>query len=127
MDDMAGAVREAARVLERGGRFCVAIEHPIQKAGTWLDPDDPESPFVIPGSYLEERRFEAVYERDGVRMDFAGIDRPLEGYARALEGAGLVIEAVREPVPDDSFVRRRPRVAKWRRVPIFLHLRALKP
>lgn len=37
--------------------------------------------------------------------------------------AGLLIEVLREPVPDDEHVASRPRVAKWRRVPIFLHLR----
>src|SRR6266508_1607388 len=29
IDDMAGAVREMARVLEPGGRLCVAVVHPI--------------------------------------------------------------------------------------------------
>jgi SAM-dependent methyltransferase len=127
MDEMDCAVREAARVLEPGGCFCVALEHPLQKAGAWADPDDPSSAFAIRGSYLAERRFHAVYERDGIRMDFEGVDRPIEGYARALEAAGLLIEALREPLPDDDFVRHRPRAAKWRRLPIFLHLRAVKP
>ncbi len=33
VDDLAGVVREAARVLEPGGRFCVAITHPVNTAG----------------------------------------------------------------------------------------------
>jgi SAM-dependent methyltransferase len=123
MDDMGGAVREAGRVLAPGGRFCLALEHPLQKAGAWDDPDDPASPFRIGGSYLAERRFRAVVERDGVGMELEGIDRPLEAYARALEQAGLAIEALREPRPDQAFVRDRPRAGKWLRIPIFLHLR----
>ena len=123
MDDLRGAVREAARVLASGGRFCVALEHPLQKAGTWVDPDDPATPFVLDRPYLEERPFRHVVERDGIRMEFVGVDRLLSAYARALEDAGFLLEAVREPVPDDDFALEYPRAAKWQRVPIFLHLR----
>ena len=46
MDDAAGAVREAARVLELGGRFCAAIVHPFLSAGSG-------ELHTIAGSYLE--------------------------------------------------------------------------
>ena len=32
MDDAAGALREAGRVLEPGGRLCAAIVHPLSSA-----------------------------------------------------------------------------------------------
>src|SRR5919201_2155654 len=51
LDDMEGGVREAARVLERGGRFCFAVLHPLFAAGELLDPDDPDSPFLIRGYF----------------------------------------------------------------------------
>jgi ubiquinone/menaquinone biosynthesis C-methylase UbiE len=35
MDDLEGAVRETARVLEPGGRFCVSVVHPVAAAGSW--------------------------------------------------------------------------------------------
>src|SRR5262245_10731616 len=35
IDDMVAGVREVARVLEPGGRFCVAIVHPINSARTF--------------------------------------------------------------------------------------------
>jgi ubiquinone/menaquinone biosynthesis C-methylase UbiE len=35
MDDMPAAIREAARVLEPGGRFCLAVVHPVNSAGTF--------------------------------------------------------------------------------------------
>lgn len=123
MDDVEAVVQEAARVLEPGGRFCLAVEHPLQKAGSWLDPEDAASPFVVDRAYLEERRSATTVDRDGVRMEFVSVDRPLGAYGRALEEAGLLIEALREPVPDDELLRLRPRAAKWRRVPIFLQLR----
>ena len=126
IDDMEGAVREAARVLVRGGRFCFAVVHPISSAGTFVDRADPQSPFVIEGSYLERRRYTDEIERDGLAMTFVSEHRPLAAYAGALEGAGLLVEALREPaVPRDAYATER--VRRWERIPLFLHLRAVKP
>ena len=126
MDDMEGAVHEAARVLRRGGHFCIAIEHPISKAGAFDDPDDPESTFRIRGSYLDVRRVATKLERDGRALTLHSITRPLSSYIATLEDAGFGVEAFREPRPDDAHVARRPRVAKWRRIPVFAHIRACK-
>jgi ubiquinone/menaquinone biosynthesis C-methylase UbiE len=117
IEDLPGAVREAARVLEPGGRLCFAIVHPINSAGGFVA-RDPDSPFVIADSYFVERRFDDLVERDGFRILFAQKHRPLETYARALEDAGLAIEALREPAHPES--------PRWSRVPLFLHVRAVK-
>src|SRR5919108_1918555 len=45
MDDAAGAVREAARVLEPGGCFCAAIVHPVLSAGSG-EPHTNAGPFL---------------------------------------------------------------------------------
>jgi SAM-dependent methyltransferase len=118
MDDMPAAVRETARVLARGGRFCFAIVHPINFSGRF-ESKDPEAAFVIRGSYFEPYRYDDIVERDGFRIHFAAIRRPLESYSRALEAAGLLVEAMREPP--------HPSNARWSRVPLFLHVRAVKP
>src|SRR5436309_3495048 len=52
IDDLKGAVSEAARVLKPDGRFCIAIVHPLNSAGSF-DNGDPNSPFTIAGSYLD--------------------------------------------------------------------------
>jgi ubiquinone/menaquinone biosynthesis C-methylase UbiE len=55
IDAMPAAVREVARVLKTGGRFCLAIVHPINSAGRFeTTPED--APFLIMGDYL--RAFE---------------------------------------------------------------------
>jgi SAM-dependent methyltransferase len=114
LDDLEGGIREAARVLEPAGKFCFAVLHPLFAAGAPLDPEDPASPFVI------DRYFDAptkvwTTERDGVTVTFYDRCIPLDTYGRALEHAGLVIEALRE-IPS----RRRPRL------PLYLHVRAVK-
>ena len=109
VDDMPGAVREAARVLESGGRFCICITHPIRDAGRFE-----RRGFVIAEPYLERRRLEVSVARGGLEVHFRSWAYPLETYTRALEDAGFVLEALREP-PDPE----RP-------LPNFLLIRARK-
>lgn len=124
IDDMPGALREAARVLGPSGRLCLAIVHPINSAGRF-DEERADSPFTIRGSYLAPRRTEDTVERDGLRVTFHSEHRPLEAYVRALEAAGLVIETLREPaVPERAVEALRSK--RWQRVPLFLHMRAVR-
>jgi len=123
VDDLPGAVREAARVLTAGGRLCFVIVHPINSAGRFTG-DGPDAPFVVHGSYLDEFPYSDPIERDGLAMTFHSMHRPLEAYARALEDAGLLIETIREPPWADA--RDRTRDAGWDRIPIFCFVRAVR-
>ncbi len=60
-------------------------------------------------------------------MAFHSEHRPLEAYGRALETAGLMIEAIREPKAPDELVALDPAGRRWQRIPMFLHARAVKP
>jgi SAM-dependent methyltransferase len=106
MDDAAGAVREAARVLEPGGLFCAAIVHPFLSAGSG-------EPFTIAGSYLEPTRLRGPLARGDFELET--MHRPLSWYFEAVAAAGLVVESLRE-MPG----RNRPHL------PISLHLRAVR-
>ena len=119
IDDMPGAVSEAGRVLEAGGRFCVCVTHPFFDSGEW-ESHAPDAPFVIEGSYFGKRRFEGTCERNGLTITFRGWCYALGDYSRALEDAGFVIERIREPVNAVEDPRHD-------RVPLFLQLRAYKP
>jgi SAM-dependent methyltransferase len=125
IDAMPAAVREIARVVRPGGRFCMAIVHPLNSAGRFASLA-PDAPFVIHGSYLDQFTFSDVVERDGLSMTFHSVHRPLQSYFEALEAAGLLIERLREPsVPEAIVTRDSSRC--WLRVPLFLHLRCLRP
>ncbi len=126
VDDMPTAVAEAARVLERGRPLCVCVTHPTADAGRFQS-KEPDAPFVIPGSYLGRHRVEEPFERDGLQMHFTGWRYPLEGYALALEDAGLLIERIREPAAPAHALATRAGYERWQRLPNFLHLRAVKP
>jgi SAM-dependent methyltransferase len=117
VDDMPVAVRETARVLAPGGRLCACITHPLQTAGSWEHEDD-DAPFVVSEAYLDRRRMDAPIERNNLHFTFESWCYPLEAYTRALEEAGLLIEAIREPAD--------PAGGRWARVPMFLMWRTLK-
>lgn len=124
VDDLGGALQETARALRPGGRFCLAIVHPLNSAGQFSG-READAAFVIDGSYLSTFRYSDHLERDGLAMTFHSVHRPLETYADALAAAGLLIEAIREPAwdspPGPSPFRG------WGRIPMFCFLRARKP
>ena len=120
IDRMEAAVREVARVLAAGCRFVLAITHPLNTAGHFSPgPDDRSRPYVIEDSWFERRSLADTCERDGFTMTFHTEHRPLGDYTDALADAGFLIERVREvsePEPAD----------KWHRIPLFLHIRAIR-
>lgn len=121
MDDVEGAVAQIARVLVPGGRLCFSTVHPIRSL---------ESARRLLGpavSYFETSSFEEERTRGGLTMVFHDIHRPLSVLLGAFEAAGLLLETLREPVPDDEHVAAFPEVAKWRSDPTFILGRAVKP
>jgi SAM-dependent methyltransferase len=127
MDDMPAAVLEAARVLVPGGCFAVAITHPICTAGDFLG-DPNEDGFALNRPYFTPSRYTWNTETAaGDQVKLHGEHRPLEAYSRAIEQAGLRIEAVREPIAPPSFLAEHPTSAYLGRVPFFMHLRTRRP
>ncbi len=123
--DLEGAIAEVARVLEPGGRFCLAIAHPIRSAGRFAGKAS-DSELTI-RSYLERRPWPWKSRHTGLEVELPGIHRPLEAYTRALEACGFLIESLREPRPTDDDVAPYSESVRWQRIPCFLHIRALRP
>jgi SAM-dependent methyltransferase len=111
-DDMPGVVREVARVLAPGGRFVFNVPHPSS--------DGVED-------YFETTTFAETRDRGGLRMTFHDTHRPLSAYTGALEAAGLVVEALREPRPSAEHVAAHPSAERYLREPGFLLIRARTP
>jgi SAM-dependent methyltransferase len=121
VDDLMTAVAEMGRILVDEGLACIAVVHPLNSAGRFVD-ESATSPFVIQDTYLDEFTYTDELSRDGLRMAFHSRHRPLQAFTRALEAAGFVIESVREiGVPAEAVRFERSR--RWQRIPLFLHLR----
>jgi len=124
-NDLVGAVREATRVLVSGGHFCLAIVHPLNSAGGFAV-READAAFVIRGSYLDESYFVDEIERGGAKLRLESVHRPIQRYTDALADAGLLIERIRE-VGLPEHADKKQYSPRWRRIPLFLHLRAVKP
>jgi SAM-dependent methyltransferase len=94
VDDLDSAVAETVRVLRPGGAFCLAIVHPFDSALEQLKSES--GTYRLPAPYLQARRYEDHFERDGLRMTFASMHRPLGTYCEALFRCGMIITELRE-------------------------------
>jgi SAM-dependent methyltransferase len=121
IEDVPAALREIKRVLRSSGTLLISIVHPFAERGRFAG-QAPDAPFVLQNSYFGRERFKEVEERDGLRMHFAGWSQPLQNYMAALEGAGLAVTSLREPVPNAS--EAWAHLKRWSKVPLFLWLKA---
>ena len=111
-------------MLKPGGCLCAAIVHPPNSAGHF-DSDDPDAHFRIDGAYLRPSLYRDQPSRGGLSMTFVSAHRPLQDYAAALSDAGFFIEQIREPAVSEEAIRSDAD-RRWQRVPLFLHLRAVR-
>ncbi len=121
VDDMAATVREASRVLDPGGCLCICVAHPVTDLGRFLG-EDADARFAMRRQYFETVRVEDTVQLEGLTMTFRGWTYSLEHYAMAFEQAGLRIEAMREPRSTSA----AESYERWRDVPLFLFVRAVK-
>jgi SAM-dependent methyltransferase len=118
VDDLEGTIAEAGRVLAPGGHLCFATAHPLATYGRLRE-------LLGARSYFGEAPYAETLERDGLRMTFTSAHRPLSALTGALARAGLLLELLREPVPDSAHVAAHPEVARWRAEPFLLVGRAV--
>jgi len=113
LDDLEGALGEAARVLVPGGALALATVHPLNSFRLAERP-----------SYFERFRYADEVERRGVRVTFHSVHLPLADLVGALRGAGFALEDLREPrIPPEAVAERAEAEAIVRR-PLWLHLLA---
>ena len=127
VDDYAGLVRRIAGWLVPGGVLVYSTEHPIYTArlpgdGWVLDAAGHRARWAL-DRYADEGAREETWFVPGVRK----VHRTLATLINGLVEAGLVVERVVEPVPDEQWLEDHPAMRDERCRPVFLLVRARKP
>jgi SAM-dependent methyltransferase len=126
-DDIGAAIAEIARALAAPGNVVVSVVHPVVIAGAFLGPED-DAMFAIRGSYFERQAIKRTVERNGVQLTLGGYRRPIEDYVTLLADEGLVVTGLFEPQPavESDAAVASDSARRGHRVPMFLHLTAIK-
>lgn len=127
VDDYAGLMARIAGWLAPGGVLVYSTEHPIYTArlpgeGWVVDEAGRRTGWSL-DRYADEGTREETWFVSGVRK----VHRTLATLVNGVVDAGLVVERLVEPVPDEQWLRDHPQWAEERRRPIFLMVRARTP
>ena len=126
VDDYAGLVRRIASWLAAGGVLVYSTEHPIYTARAsdgWVPGEGAarRAGWAI-DRYADEGTREETWFVPGVRK----VHRTLATLVNGVLDAGLVLDRLIEPMPDEAWLRAHPGAEDEARRPMFLLLRAHK-
>lgn len=139
--DLAGAMREARRLLRPGGALAFSVLHPchVTPGLRWERDGDGRTTGLVVDRYHDRTPFTERW-RFGDRPAPAEGEAPIELFAvprfprtladwiNAIVDAGLVIERIEEPVLTDEAIAVQSRFARWRdRAAFLLMVRARRP
>ena len=127
VEDLAGTLAEAVRVLKSGGRMFVSILHPcfdgnhergIGRQGVG------ETREVVVKNYFEPREWEAPLPNGTTTVIWR--HRTLSEYVRAFLAAGLTIVDMHEPRATQEEAEQFRSLTMIRRIPLFLYWELMK-
>jgi len=118
IDDLANAFANVARLLKPGGRFVFSILHPCFPGGGEVSGSWPAD-----SGYYDERWWRADGSLSTIRNRVGANHRTISTYLNGLLDAGLAIDRVGEPPPDNDWAIDRPGIET---LPLYLTLRSVK-
>lgn len=118
IDDLGSTLANVGGVLRESGRFVFCILHPCfpgvdRVSGSW-----PPA-----GSYYDEGWWLADGELSTLRNRVGANHRTVSTYLNALGDAGLVLDHIAEPAPDEEWASERTGAGRF---PVYLVVRAVR-
>lgn len=141
VQDYERAISEASRVLKKGGKFVIVMEHPcfttyrilngetVSGWETCINEDgNKEYLYYWIKEYFRSHSYTSVWKHDRLPGSFktTGFHRPLSDYANSLVKNGFVITGLDEPKPMEEGVRVHPPMSKHYKVPQSIVIEAMK-
>jgi ubiquinone/menaquinone biosynthesis C-methylase UbiE len=124
VEDYAGAIAEAYRVLRPGGQLVMSVTHPCFSApvSEWVRSGDGVLEHFAVDRYFE-RSVWPTFITPRFRQPVLRRHRPLEDYMAAPLERGFALREFREPSVTDEELAKSHRFRKLLRIPYFLFLR----
>ena len=130
VDDIAGAFREAHRLLRPDGFVAISLVHPMRSFSVKHETENGEELRIVSG-YLERGVIEwsmwIMVDEEGNGIPCRSHRRTVEDYVEALVEAGFLIEELREPdASPEGWALNAPGCRENYHCPNFLLLKAVK-
>jgi len=116
IDDPAGTLANVTRLLRPGGRFVFSILHPCFPGGGEVSGSWPAD-----ATYHDEGFWRADRAQSTIRNQVGAHHRTIATYLNGLLDAGLSLDRMAEPPPDESWAVDRPGLSAW---PVYLVVRS---
>jgi ubiquinone/menaquinone biosynthesis C-methylase UbiE len=119
IEDAAGAIGEAGRVLRREGRFVASLSHPcfdkVNTSGWAIEQIYPVTTIWRKMSHYREVTVDELpwLQIPDQVVHTRAYHRPLSWYFRAFRAAGLAVTALEEPEPTEEFLAAESPQGPW--------------
>ena len=136
IENLAGTMAEAARVLRAGGRLILVTNHPafrIPKASSWVWDDKSATQYRRIDAYMSDSKVEIDMtpgaDKPADKKLTVSFHRPLQSYFKAMSKAGLAVSRLEEWISHKESQKGPRQEAEDRirkEIPMFLMLEAKK-
>lgn len=123
VDDVEATFRQVFRALVPGGRLVFSVEHPvITSCDRGMAPGTQREDWIVDDYHVSGTRVTHWLGQDVVKYH-----RTVGEYFGALQGAGFMVEGLREGRPRRELFQREEAYRRRLRIPLLLLLAARKP